>query len=303
MRGPVAGRRVDPEPGHVLPRQRRRRDRPAGGGAPDRRASGSSSRRRPRSTARPDESPIPEDAPLRPINPYGETKRTLETALEWYGRAHGLRSVTLRYFNVAGATNALGEDHDPETHLIPNVLAAAEGGPALTVFGDDYPTPDGTCVRDYIHVADLADAHLLALEATAPGDRRTDTAARLQPRQRRRLQHPRGARRDRSARRPRGPARDGSATRRRPARPRRQRRARPRNPPLAAQATVTRRDHRLGAGVAPDAPARLPRLTRETRGATGRRTVARSVPRPAPAVRAASRPATPRARHSRSSDR
>ena len=123
----------------------------------------------------PDESPIPEDAPLRPINPYGETKRTLETALEWYGRAHGLRSVTLRYFNVAGATNALGEDHDPETHLIPNVLASAEGGPALTVFGDDYPTPDGTCVRDYIHVADLADAHLLALEATTPGDRRTDT--------------------------------------------------------------------------------------------------------------------------------
>ena len=124
----------------------------------------------------PDETPIPEDAPLRPINPYGETKRTLETALEWYGRAHGLRCVTLRYFNVAGATTTLGEDHDPETHLIPNVLAAAEGGPALTVFGDDYATPDGTCVRDYIHVADLADAHLLALQATAPGDRRTDTA-------------------------------------------------------------------------------------------------------------------------------
>ena len=124
----------------------------------------------------PDESPIPEDALLRPINPYGETKRTLETALAWYGRAHGLRSVTLRYFNVAGATEKHGEDHDPETHLIPNVLAAAEGGPALTVFGDDYPTPDGTCVRDYIHVADLADAHLLALEATAPGDRRTDEA-------------------------------------------------------------------------------------------------------------------------------
>jgi UDP-glucose 4-epimerase len=124
----------------------------------------------------PEESPIPEDAPPRPINPYGETKRTLETALEWYGQAHGLRSATLRYFNVAGATEALGEDHDPETHLIPNVLAAAEGGPPLTVFGDDYPTPDGTCVRDYIHVADLADAHLAALEATAPGDRRTDSA-------------------------------------------------------------------------------------------------------------------------------
>ena len=124
----------------------------------------------------PDETPIPEDAPLRPINPYGETKRTLETALDWYGRAYGLRSVTLRYFNVAGATGEIGEDHDPETHLIPNVLKAAEGGPPLTVFGDDYATPDGTCVRDYIHVSDLADAHLLALEATAPGDARTDQA-------------------------------------------------------------------------------------------------------------------------------
>ena len=124
----------------------------------------------------PDETPIPEDAPLRPINPYGETKRTLETALDWYGRAYGLRSVTLRYFNVAGATDEIGEDHDPETHLIPNVLKAAEGGPPLTVFGADYPTPDGTCVRDYIHVSDLADAHLLALEATAPTDPRTDRA-------------------------------------------------------------------------------------------------------------------------------
>ena len=124
----------------------------------------------------PDESPIPEDAPLRPINPYGETKRTLETALDWYGRAYGLRSVTLRYFNVAGATDEIGEDHDPETHLIPNVLKAADGGPPLTVFGDDYPTPDGTCVRDYIHVSDLADAHLRALDATAHGDTRTAQA-------------------------------------------------------------------------------------------------------------------------------
>ena len=124
----------------------------------------------------PDKTPIPEDAPLRPINPYGETKRTLETALDWYGRTYGLRSVTLRYFNVAGATDTIGEDHDPETHLIPNVLKAADGGAPLTVFGDDYPTPDGTCVRDYIHVSDLADAHLRALDATAPGDTRTDQA-------------------------------------------------------------------------------------------------------------------------------
>jgi len=122
----------------------------------------------------PDATPIPEDAALRPINPYGETKRTFEGALGWYGRAYGLRSVTLRYFNVAGATEALGEDHDPETHLIPAILAAAAAGGRFTLFGDDYPTPDGTCIRDYIDVADLADAHLRAIEATAPGDVRTD---------------------------------------------------------------------------------------------------------------------------------
>jgi UDP-glucose-4-epimerase GalE len=120
----------------------------------------------------PDRTPIPEDAPLRPVNPYGETKRSLEGALDWYGRAYGLRAVSLRYFNVAGATEAIGEDHDPETHLIPAILAAVEAGRPVTLFGDDYPTPDGTCVRDYIHVEDLADAHLRALEATAPGDPR-----------------------------------------------------------------------------------------------------------------------------------
>ena len=122
----------------------------------------------------PETTPIPEDAPLDPINPYGETKRTFEGALDWYGRAYGLRAVSLRYFNVAGATETHGEVHEPETHLIPNVLAAAAGDRDLTVFGDDYPTPDGTCIRDYIHVADLADAHLRALEATDPGDPRTD---------------------------------------------------------------------------------------------------------------------------------
>jgi UDP-glucose-4-epimerase GalE len=122
----------------------------------------------------PDTTPIPETAPLRPINAYGETKRTFEGALRFYGEAYGLRSVSLRYFNVAGATELNGELHDPETHLIPNVLRAAETGDPITIFGDDYPTPDGTCVRDYIHVADLADAHLLALEATAPDDPRTD---------------------------------------------------------------------------------------------------------------------------------
>ena len=121
----------------------------------------------------PDETPITEDAPLRPINPYGETKRSVEAALAWYGRAYGFRSVSLRYFNVAGATDAIGEDHDPETHLIPAILAAVEASRPMTIFGNDYPTRDGTNVRDYIHVADLADAHLRAIEATAPGDDRT----------------------------------------------------------------------------------------------------------------------------------
>jgi UDP-glucose 4-epimerase len=117
--------------------------------------------------------PIPEDAPLDPINPYGETKRTFEGALRWYGTAYGLRSVALRYFNVAGASRRNGEQHDPETHLIPSILAAVEADRPLTVFGTDYPTPDGTNVRDYIHVEDLADAHLAALEATGPHDPRT----------------------------------------------------------------------------------------------------------------------------------
>lgn len=122
----------------------------------------------------PESSPIPEDAPLRPINPYGETKRSFEGAMGWYATAYGLRAASLRYFNVAGASETNGEVHDPETHLIPNLLTAADGGAPVTLFGDDYPTPDGTPIRDYIHVMDLADAHLAALEATAPGDARTD---------------------------------------------------------------------------------------------------------------------------------
>ena len=121
----------------------------------------------------PGTTPIMEDAPLDPINPYGETKRTFEGALRWYGTAYGLRSVALRYFNVAGASRRNGEQHDPETHLIPSILAAVEADRPLTVFGTDYPTPDGTNVRDYIHAEDLADAHLAALEATDPDDPRT----------------------------------------------------------------------------------------------------------------------------------
>ncbi len=112
-------------------------------------------------------SPIDEGQPLRPVNPYGESKRVFESALDWYGRAYGLRGVALRYFNVAGASERLGEDHEPETHLIPNLLRSLAGGPPLTIFGTDYDTPDGTCIRDYIHVLDLADAHIAALELTA----------------------------------------------------------------------------------------------------------------------------------------
>jgi UDP-glucose 4-epimerase len=117
----------------------------------------------------PDGSPITEDFPTRPTNPYGETKLALERALGWYATAYGLSSTSLRYFNAAGATEANGEDHDPETHLIPLVLAAARGErEAVDLFGDDYPTPDGSCVRDYVHVSDLARAHVLALRAEAP---------------------------------------------------------------------------------------------------------------------------------------
>jgi UDP-glucose 4-epimerase len=108
--------------------------------------------------------PITEDMANRPLNPYGLSKLMVEQALEWYDRAHGLRSVRLRYFNAAGASAQFGEAHEPESHLIPNVFMAAEGlRPALDVFGDDYDTPDGTCVRDYIHILDLADAHARAM--------------------------------------------------------------------------------------------------------------------------------------------
>ncbi len=114
----------------------------------------------------PDKVPIRENAPTRPMSPYGATKLAFEGAMAWYA-AYGLRSVSLRYFNVAGASEHYGERHDPETHLIPNVLKSALGGPELVVFGDDYPTADGTAIRDYIHVLDLADAHIEALELTA----------------------------------------------------------------------------------------------------------------------------------------
>ena len=117
------------------------------------------------------ETPIPETHPQRPINSYGESKLAIERALPHFERAHGTRYVALRYFNASGADpdGEIGEDHAPEIHLIPRAIEAATGGPGLQVFGDDYPTPDGTCLRDYIHVTDLADAHVKALQFIAGG--------------------------------------------------------------------------------------------------------------------------------------
>jgi len=127
----------------------------------------------------PESVPITEDARLKPTNAYGESKLVVETMLNWFHSIHGLRSVALRYFNVAGAPEGpngitRGEDHEPESHLIPLILDVALGRrKSIRIYGDDYSTPDGTCIRDYIHVSDLADAHLLALKALE-----TDAAAK-----------------------------------------------------------------------------------------------------------------------------
>jgi UDP-glucose-4-epimerase GalE len=117
----------------------------------------------------PIETPITESHPQKPINSYGETKLAVERALPHFERAYGMSWVALRYFNASGADpdGEIGEDHSPEIHVIPRAIEAATGGPGLTVFGDDYPTPDGTCLRDYVHVSDLATAHVLGLEAIA----------------------------------------------------------------------------------------------------------------------------------------
>jgi UDP-glucose-4-epimerase GalE len=119
----------------------------------------------------PTETPILESSPQRPINAYGETKLAVERSLPHFARAYGLGWISLRYFNAAGADpdGELGEDHAPEIHAIPRAIDAARGGPRFHIFGEDYPTPDGTCLRDYIHVCDLADAHLKALAALAAG--------------------------------------------------------------------------------------------------------------------------------------
>ena len=119
----------------------------------------------------PVETPIRENHPTRPINAYGETKLAVERALPHYERAYGLRAIRLRYFNAAGADpeGEIGEDHSPEIHVIPRAVASANAGATFEIYGEDYATPDGTCLRDYVHVSDLADAHMLALAALEAG--------------------------------------------------------------------------------------------------------------------------------------
>jgi UDP-glucose-4-epimerase GalE len=115
--------------------------------------------------------PIMEDSLYAPVSPYGESKVMVEKLLHWFDLIHGVRSISLRYFNASGADpeGGLGEEHDPETHLIPLLFRAILTGQPITIFGEDYPTPDGTCIRDYIHVSDLAEAHLVALESLLAG--------------------------------------------------------------------------------------------------------------------------------------
>lgn len=113
--------------------------------------------------------PIPEDHPKEPQNPYGETKLATERLLKWYDKAYGFKSISIRFFNAAGATGELGEDHHDESHIIPNIIRAQMEDREFTLFGNDYPTPDGTCVRDYIHVLDLASAFTLAAEKLTAG--------------------------------------------------------------------------------------------------------------------------------------
>ncbi len=119
----------------------------------------------------PERVPIQEDSPIVPVNAYGESKVMVERLLRWFDEIHGLRSISLRYFNACGADaeSGLGEEHEPETHLIPLVFRAILSSQPVTIFGEDYPTPDGTCVRDYIHVNDLAQAHILAVESLLAG--------------------------------------------------------------------------------------------------------------------------------------
>ena len=157
--------------GRLLPQQRRRHAGHARGDGGREGVARSCSRRPAPSTASRSKRPLRETHPTAPINAYGQTKLAIEHALPHYERAYGLRSIRLRYFNAAGADpdGELGEDHAPEIHVIPRAFEAASGGAPLHIFGEDYPTPDGTCLRDYIHVADLATAHVLALKRLEQG--------------------------------------------------------------------------------------------------------------------------------------
>ena len=201
----------------------------------------------------PEKVPIRENAPAEPVNPYGATKLAFEGAMKWYS-AYGLRSVSLRYFNVAGASEHYGERHDPETHLIPNVLRAARGGPPLTIFGDDYPTADGTAIRDYIHVLDLADAHIEALELTAQMEPGQEDP---QPRLRQRLLRQAGARCRESAGGQAHPAQLRTASRWRPSRAGGFLRSSPQAARLGARTRHAGGDDRLGLAAPGASPGSL----------------------------------------------
>ena len=213
-RSPMSANRL-PTPSFIT-EQRRRHARIARRDARGRRSRRWSSPRPARSTASRETVPIRETTAKAPLNPYGETKLAIERALHWYGAAYGLRYAALRYFNAAGADpdGEIGEDHDPETHLIPLVLRAALGrGQPVEIFGTDYPTPDGTAIRDYIHVTDLADAHVRALRLS----RRRRRQRRAQSRHRQRPFGARGRRRGRAHHRAAGAAPRSAAPARRSA--------------------------------------------------------------------------------------
>ncbi len=199
--------------------------------------------------------PIAEADRTQPINPYGETKLAFEGAMRWFCAAHDFRAISLRYFNVAGATELNGEDHNPETHLMPLVLRVAAGDVShVQIYGQDYPTPDGTCIRDFIHVRDLGNAHLLSLEATGEGDPSLEiynlgSAAGFSVRE-----VVEAARRVTGRADP-GPGRE--APRRRPARARRLLAARATRARLAAEPFGPRPDARRRMGLAREAPHRL----------------------------------------------
>jgi UDP-glucose-4-epimerase GalE len=200
----------------------------------------------------PDQLPVAEDAPLHPENPYGEAKRMVEQMLHWFDACHGLRYVSLRYFNAAGASAdaVIGEDWSQSRNLVPQVMRAAlERGPKLKLFGTDYPTPDGTAIRDYIHVDDLADAHIKALERLErgePGHRRGELGAA-------------GGRRRRAHRRCAGAARRGAEAARGPGRALRRQPPGPRRARLGARVPVGA-DRRERVALALHAPRRHPRV-------------------------------------------